>query len=239
MGDLYPAEKLKFHLSGEVITALIIVAVIFLLSIYVFIRAKTANPLKRPKGILLLMEIAVSKIDDFVKDTMGKGFENYGGLFLGQLIFLALGFLVGLLGLPTPMTNLSVPLCLGLSTFLLIHITSIRFTKIRYFKRYVEPIFVFLPINLLSMWAPLISLTFRLFGNALAGFVLLTLANSALSTLGDMIARGAEWGQLVTIGVGTPVLHAYFDVVSALIQSIVFLYLTALLVAQEKPEDIE
>ena len=77
MGDLYPAEKLKFHLSGEVITALIIVAVIFLFSIYVFIRAKTANPLKRPKGILLLMEIAVSKIDDFVKDTMGKGFENY------------------------------------------------------------------------------------------------------------------------------------------------------------------
>ena len=34
----------------------------------------------------------------------------------------------------------------------------------------------------------------------------------------------------------TPVLHAYFDAFSTFIQTLVFVYLTTLFVAQEKPE---
>ena len=236
MDSIYTPERLKFDLSGEVIVALIIVFIVVLFSIYIGIRAKTADPLKRPKGILLLAEIVVEKADEFVHDTMGVGFSNYGGIIIGQITFLALGFLAGILGLPTPMTNLSIPLSLGLSTFILIHATSVRFTKIRYFKRYIEPIPLFLPINLISMWAPLLSLSIRLFGNATSGWLIMTLLNTALSSLGAMLF-GSVAGTLVGIGVGTPLFHAYFDIVSALIQSLVFMYLTALLCAQERPED--
>ena len=236
MGDIYPAERLKFDLSGEVIVALGIAVIVIILSIYIGIRAKTANPLKKPKGILLLAEIVVEKADTFVSETMGVGFSDFGGLIIGQVTFLALGFLAGLVGLPTPMTNLSIPLSLGLSTFIMIHATSVRFTKIRYFKRYVEPIPLFLPINLISMWAPLLSLSIRLFGNATSGWLIMTLLNTALSSLGAMLF-GSVAGTLVGIGVGTPLFHAYFDIVSALIQSLVFMYLTALLCAQERPED--
>ena len=236
MGDIYPAERLKFDLSGEVIVALGIAVIVIILSIYIGIRAKMANPLKKPKGILLLAEIVVEKADTFVSETMGVGFSDFGGLIIGQVTFLALGFLAGLVGLPTPMTNLSIPLSLGLSTFIMIHATSVRFTKIRYFKRYVEPIPLFLPINLISMWAPLLSLSIRLFGNATSGWLIMTLLNTALSSLGAMLF-GSVAGTLVGIGVGTPLFHAYFDIVSALIQSLVFMYLTALLCAQERPED--
>lgn len=237
MDQFYPPERLKFSLSGEVIAALIIVLLLVILSIYIGIRAKTTNPLKKPKGILLLMEMAVEKMDSFTALTMGKGFEDYGGYLMGQIAFLALGLALGMLGLPTPMTNLAIPLSLGLSTFLMIHITSVRFTGIRYFKRYVEPIFVFLPINLLSMWGPLLSLSFRLFGNAIAGWVILALVNNALGSLGNMIAN--NWGQVVTIGIGTPLLHAYFDAFSAFIQSTVFVYISAILVSQERPEEMK
>ena len=76
------------------------------------------------------------------------------------------------------------------------------------------------------MWAPLLSITLRMFGNAVVGWVLLTLVDWAL-----------DYGASI-IGV-TPLLHAYFDLVSGLIQTLVYVYLTSLLVAQERPEEIE
>ncbi|MCQ3034861.1 MAG: F0F1 ATP synthase subunit A, partial [Bacilli bacterium] len=168
----------------------------------------------------------VEKLDNFVEETMGPGFDNYGGLFLGIVPFLALAFILGITGLPTPMSNLSVPLSLAMVTFAQIHFTSMRYTKWGYFKRYIDPIPIFLPINLLSMWAPLLSITLRMFGNAVVGWVLISLVDWAL-----------EYSAVI-IG-ATPLLHAYFDMVSGLIQTLVYVYLTALLIAQERPEEAE
>ena len=42
-------------ISGETISSVIIVGIICLLSIYIAIRARFADPLKKPKGILFLV----------------------------------------------------------------------------------------------------------------------------------------------------------------------------------------
>ena len=236
-----PETYKSFNPSGEIIVALAIIAVLIFLAIVVGILAKTTDPLKRPKGLLKIAEWAVEKLDAFAMDTMGPGFENFGGLLLGIIPFVFLSFTIGITGLPTPMNNLAVPLSLALVTFILIHVTSIRFTKIHYFKRYVDPFPIFLPINLLSMWAPLLSMTLRMFGNAIVGWVLIGLINSALEGVSASLLSfmGSGVSSIWFVPIATPLLHAYFDLFSGFVQTMVFVFLTALFIAQERPDDIE
>jgi F-type H+-transporting ATPase subunit a len=155
-------------------------------------------------------------------------------------MYLFISFIFGLTGLPSPVTYMAVPLSLGLVTFLLIHYTSARYTKWRYFKRYIDPIPIFLPINLISMWAPLLSLTLRLFGNAIAGWALLSIVEYALRDLSSTLFSfiQSEWNQVFLAPLPLAILHAYFDVFSGLIQTFVFILLTSIFIGQEIPEDI-
>ncbi len=231
----------KFSPSGETIVFLGICLVLIILFIIVGIKAKLADPLKRPKGLLLIAEMCVEKLDNFVKETMGEGFDNFGGFLLGLIPTLFLSFIIGITGLPTPMTNLAVPFTFALVTFVLIHATSVRYTRWKYFKRFVDPIPVFLPMNLLSMWAPLLSMTLRMFGNAVVGWVLLGLLNTGLENLSATLFSFVPAGpnSIFLVPILTPLLHAYFDLFSGFVQTMVFVFLTALFIAQERPEDIE
>lgn len=227
-------------LSGETISSLILMGIISLLAIYICIRSRFADPLKKPKGILFLAEVGVNFFDGLVESLMGPRYRGFGGFIMAIAVYLFLAFIWGLTGLPAPITYLATPLSLGLITFVLIHANSIRFTKFRYFKRYIEPIPLFLPINLISMWAPLLSLTMRLFGNALAGWTLMTLLYAALNGIGGTVIEAA--GHAMGAGsfvapIVTPILHAYFDLFSGLIQTVVFLFLSMIFIANEGPED--
>ncbi len=246
MSSLFSEKNLIFAPNLETIICVAICLILSIVFIIAGIMAKHADITKKPKGLLFVMDFAVEKIDAFTSSTMGVGFENFGGILLAIICFLFSNFIIGITGLPTPMAYLPVPLSLGLFTFLMIHITSIRYTKWHYFKRFIDPVPLFLPANLLSMWAPLLSLTLRLFGNALTGWVLITLVNWGLENAGaaifGIINAGTAYGKpidMLLIPVVTPVLHAYFDVFSTCIQTIVFVFLTALFVAQEKPDPTE
>ena len=219
-----------FRIPGEFISALIVILIIIILSLIIGFKAKRADPLKKPKGILNIAEILVSFVDDQVSKLMGPKFKNFGGYVLGLgLLELKLLADVGLLGFPNPFTYLGITLAIALCTIGAIHITSMRFKHLSYFKRYVEPLPFFLPINLVSMWAPVFSLSFRLFGNALAGYCIVTICYLAFS-----IPDSFSFGFVVT-----PLLHAYFDIFDGLIQMAVFTMLTMVNVAQEAPESEE
>ena len=230
-------------LSGETISSLFVVGILILLSFYIAMRAHFQDPLKKPKGILLLAEIGINFFDGLVESMMGRRYRGFGGVIMAIACYLFIAFIWGLTGLPAPVTNLATPLSLGLFTFVLIHANAIRFNKFKYFKRFVDPIPLFLPINLISMWAPLLSLTLRLLGNALAGWTLLTLLYGGIGSIGDVVIKFSETqsmhvGSFIAPFI-TPVLHAYFDLFSGLIQTTVFLFLTMIFIANEGPEDDE
>ena len=228
-------------IPGEVISSLLCMLIIVILSIVIAIKAHFANPLKKPKGILLVAEIGVNYFDNFTKDLTGSALPNFGGFIMGVAAYLFLAFIFGLTGLPSPITYMAVPLSLGLSTFMLIHATAIKYNKFRYFKRYIEPVPLFLPINLISMWAPLLSLTLRIFGNALSGFVIMSLVYAALKDLSAAIFSSLNigvWNQAFIAPLLAWILHLYFDLWSGFIQTTVFLSLTTIYVGQEIPEDL-
>ena len=231
----------SMDIPGEVISSLIVILIIIVLSIIIAIQAHFQDPLKKPKGLLLLAEIGVKFFDGFAGELVGGALPNFGGFVMGVAVYLFLAFIFGLTGLPSPVTYMAVPLSLGLTTFLLIHIISARFTKWKYFKRYIDPIPIFLPINLISMWAPLLSLTLRLFGNAIAGWALLSIVEYALRDLSSTLFSfiQSEWNQVFLAPLPLAILHAYFDVFSGLIQTFVFILLTSIFIGQEIPEDID
>ena len=230
----------KINIPGELVSSLIVILVIVILSLVVGILARRQNPLKKPKGLLLVAEMGVNFFDNFAHDLVGTTLPNFGGFIMGVAMYLFISFIFGLTGLPSPVTYMAVPLSLGLTTFLLIHYTSARYTKWRYFKRYIDPIPIFLPINLISMWAPLLSLTLRLFGNAIAGWALLSIVEYALRDLSSTLFSfiQSEWNQVFLAPLPLAILHAYFDVFSGLIQTFVFILLTSIFIGQEIPEDI-
>jgi F-type H+-transporting ATPase subunit a len=143
---------------------------------------------------------------------------------------------------------------------------------------------LFTPINVATVVVPIVSLSFRLFGNALAGLIVMTLIYSAtasvsakitsLGTAGVAIALGALLVLLVIrqivktkkfkftpglmlltlifgvtvaytaaglefniVGVFVgPLLHLYFDVFGTYVQTMVFLFLSSIFIADEKVE---
>ena len=228
-------------LAPEVISSLMVVAIILILCIIIAIKARFADPLKKPKGLLFLTETGVKFFDNMVSEMMGIHFKGYGGFIMAIAVYLFISFIFGLTGLPSPVTNLAVPLSLALITFVLIHATSVKYTKWKYFKRYIDPFPVMLPVNLVSMWAPLLSMTLRLFGNALAGWTLMSIVYWALGNLSGMIFSfiDSAWNEVFIAPFVTPILHAYFDLFSGLIQTVIFIFLTMINIANEVPEDIK
>lgn len=226
--------------SGEVILSLIVMGIIALLSFVIYFAFRKADPLKPDRGFVMIVETLVEKLENFTEEMMGKKWRSFAGYILGLGAYLAFSFLVSLMGFPGPFTYLGNTVSIALCTFLLIHITAIRKNKLRYFKRYVDPIPVLLPVNLLSMWSPLLSLSLRLFGNALAGYTLMTIVYYFLGMLSDAI-----FGSFVVSGMSsillppliTPVLHAYFDVFSGAIQTLIFVMLTMMFISQEDPDE--
>ena len=227
---------------AEVMISLLVMLIIIILSFVVYFKFRKADPLKKNGSFVEVVALLIEKVQDFTVGLMGKKWIDFSGYALGLGSYIILGFLVGLTGLPGPFTYLGVTLSIGLCTFLLIHITAIKANKWKYFQRYIDPLPMFLPVNLLSMWAPLLSLSLRLFGNALAGFTLMTIVYYFLGMASDAIFSlfiPGAWPSIILPPFITPVLHAYFDVFSGAIQCLIFVMLTMIFVSQEDPDEGE
>lgn len=237
-----------FHFIPEVFWAIVVMIVFTIVMIIVGCIFKKAikDPLQKPKGIIFIFYSLVNLSENFIVSIMGEKNRKYAGILFVVFGYVFFVFSFGLTGLSSPMTYLGVPLSLGLASFLMIHLMAIKENKWGYFKRYVDPFPIFLPINLITMWAPLLSLTLRMFGNALSGYCIMALLYAALEALSSSIFRplfdistsaSLTGADIIIAPIITPVLHLYFDLFSSAIQALVFSVLTMIFVANEQNED--
>lgn len=246
-----------WDMDGSLYSSLIVMLILLILGIIVGISARHAlkhkTYIKRPKGILFFGEWYCEMCDRFAFDDMGEEHVLWGGYFFTLFAYLFIAFNWGLLGLPTVIDWLAAPLSLSIIMFVLIQAVAIRYQHFHYFHRYVEPFAIALPINLVTMWSPLISTTMRMFGNCLAGTIMVGLVQWALSLASNsffaavgvsgVIGTSAYWSQfpswtglfLAPIPMG--ILNLYFDLFSGFVQTVVFGSLNALWIAQEMPAD--
>lgn len=243
-------KMIGFHFIPEVFWAIVVMILFTILMLIVggIFRKAIKDPLQKPKGIIFIFYSLVNTCENFIVSIMGEKNRKYGGVLFCVFGYVFLVFAFGLTGLSSPMTYLGVPLTLGVSSFLMIHLMAMKENKRGYFKRYIDPFPIFLPINLITMWAPLLSLTLRLFGNALSGYCIMALLYAALEALSSVIFRplfgiasggGLTGADILIAPLITPVLHLYFDLFSSAIQALVFSVLTMIFVANEQNDDSE
>lgn len=250
------------HLNGPLFSSLLLIVVLLIIGIIIGAKARKAikneDYKHAPKGLLFWADAYYDYVTNFTVSNMGNSSKIWGGYFWTLFAYLFLAFNVSLLGVPSVMDWLPGPLCLSVIMFAWIHIIAIKYQHWAYFKRYTDPIAIFLPINLVTMWSPIISTTMRMFGNALAGTVIITLIQWATSSLSATMfsAMGASleiqgvtgswsnwwnsfpyWTGTILSPIPMGVLNIYFSLFSGFIQTTVFASLTALWIAQEKPAD--
>jgi len=215
--DLVPIFKFNIGsfqvlITKEIVWQWIVIAI---LGVSAFLLTRNLNS-KKPSKKQVVLEMLYEYVEDLVKGNMGKNFLDFVPYIGTLMIYLCVLNLSGLIGVAPPTKCLGVTFGLGLSTFLVLNITALKRNGIKgYLKAFVKPFSLFLPINIMERIVLPCSLALRLFGNMLAGTILIDLVYNALQSF--------FWA----CGIGLPIiLHGYFDVFDGLIQVLVFGYLT-------------
>ncbi|MBQ3375092.1 MAG: F0F1 ATP synthase subunit A [Erysipelotrichaceae bacterium] len=224
-------------LQTTVFSILIITAVIIVFLIFINGKLKKFDPMDEPKGIVLLMMVAVQTIDNMVKEkTNEKVARTLTPYMLTVALYLFMANISGLFALETPTSNYSVTLVLAAITCILIEVYSAkaRGTK-SYIKTWFEPFAPFVVLNLFSKMSTLLSLSLRLFGNILSGGILMSVIYQMLASVSKMIPFMGEFNILGVVV--APVLHFYFDLFSGAMQAFIFITLTISFIGKELPKE--
>jgi F-type H+-transporting ATPase subunit a len=140
----------------------------------------TSNIKTVPEGLQNLMEYVTEFTAGIAKDQMGESGYKPWVSFVGTLFLFILGCnwagaLIPwkLIELPegelaAPTNDINTTVALALITSFAYFYAGINKKGLGYFKRYLEPTPVLLPINILEDFTKPLSLSFRLFGNILA-----------------------------------------------------------------------
>jgi F-type H+-transporting ATPase subunit a len=166
--------NLKIH--GQVfLTSWFVISILVVASL-----SATRNIQKVPSGIQNLMEYALEFIRDLAKNQLGeKEYRPWvpfiGTLFLFIFVSNWSGALIPwkLIKLPSgelaaPTNDINTTVALALLTSLAYFYAGFSKRGLGYFKKYIEPTPVLLPIAILEDFTKPLSLSFRLFGNILA-----------------------------------------------------------------------
>lgn len=221
----------------EVITIVAITAFLCALSIVVGKKIEATSAEEKPKGLVLLSCWFVEIIDNNVLSVCNEKYKKHLSPYIGSIaLFIFFSNIIGLLALPSPTSNYSVTLSLALITWITIQTVSIRENGIgSYLHGFIEPIVPFIIPNFFGKIAPLISMSFRLFGNVLSGSIIMSLLYSFTLYLSQLLFGPTSFNVFGPII--APVLHAYFDIFSGFIQTFIFITLTMVFIGNEIPQE--
>ena len=224
--------------QAHVFSILLITVVLAVFLVIINRALKKFDPFDEPKGLVLLALMAVETVDKTVRtDVNDEIFENLGpyiGSLWGYIFLSSISGLFGIQAVPT--SNYSVTLTLAIITVILVEYNSARYNGIKnYVHGLFEPVFLFLPMNLISKISPVISLSLRLFANILSGGIIMSLLYTAMSFFSSyipLIGTFNIFGVVVA-----PILHMSFDLISGLLQTFIFTSLTIIFIGMELPQE--
>lgn len=190
----------------------ILIVDIVLLILFIATKRKMKNPSEVPKGFQNIVELIVEMLDNMVKGSLGANAHKFANYIGSIFIFILISNISGIFGLRPPTADYGVTFPLGVLSFCIIQFNNVKHNKLGAAKSLLEPIPLFLPVNLIGEIAVPISLSLRLFGNVLSGTVMMALVYGLLP---------------IFLRFGFPaVLHVYFDLFAGAIQTYVFCMLT-------------
>ncbi|HJB00284.1 MAG TPA: F0F1 ATP synthase subunit A [Candidatus Mediterraneibacter merdavium] len=200
-------------ISESVVVTWIIMAVLVVLSVILTRNLRVENPGK----VQLALESGIGWAKDFFEGIIGRENSGYTAYLTTVIIYLAAANTIApLLGFKPPTKDLNVTAALALMSMVVIEFSGIRKNGVvHWVKHFAKPVPVVAPIMVLEVVIRPLSLCMRLFGNMLAGFVVLELLKF-----------------FVPLIIPIPV-SFYFDIFDGLLQAYVFVFLTAIFMTEE------
>ncbi len=134
----------------------------------------TRNLKAVPSGWQNFVEIIVTWLHGQIDGMMGKRGRMLAPFIVGLFMFLLTSNLIGLI--PTfasPTNDLNTTLGLALLVVVTVHLLGLYFKRGHYIAHFFQPFAPFVVINMIEEIAKPITLAFRLFGNILAGEILI------------------------------------------------------------------
>jgi F-type H+-transporting ATPase subunit a len=198
---------------------IVVLGLLFLFFVLVRISLNVENP----GPIQQLAEMLHGFVSDQADSIIGHGGQRYVMFTTCVLMFVLLSNLLGMVpGLLAPTSVATVPLGVALLCFCYYHYYGVRENGVGYFRQFVGPIWwiswMMLPIELISHFARILSLTVRLYANMFAG-EMVTLVFFSL------------------IPIGIPIVFMGLHLGVALIQAYIFMLLTMIYVSQAVAHD--
>jgi F-type H+-transporting ATPase subunit a len=213
------------------ITETVIISWVIMLILIVASLLLTRRLKQVPTGSQAILETAVEALNNFAKNQFGR-FAKYLGPYMGSLfLFLLFANILPVLSpLPLkvfghqftplfeirpPTKDINVTASLAVISILLVLICGFAARGfIGWFKNLFNPVPIMLPFNLMDYGTRLLSLSLRLFGNILGGFVLMSMIEGVLP-------------------IALPVVPSlYFDFFDGIVQAGIFVFLTSLYISE-------
>lgn len=173
---------------------------VFLIAYFLLIRSSLS--VETPGGVQHLAEMTHEFVAGQSEQIIGHGYERFLGFLTTLLLFILLCNLVGLIpGLESPTSVVAVPLGLALVTWIYYHYHGIRVNGPAYIKQFLGPVWwlypLMFPVEIISHFARILSLTVRLYANMFAGD-LLTLVFFSIVPIGiPLVFLGLHLGVAV------------------------------------------
>ncbi|MBR0382328.1 MAG: F0F1 ATP synthase subunit A [Eubacterium sp.] len=225
--DFFIHSYYEFKLFGQTVsinTTMVTTVIVMLgiLTLMLIMRHEIMKEYTVPNTIQNIAEMLVETLDGLVESNMGKHAKKYVNYIEILMIFLLFSNISGLFGLRAPTADFATTFGLAVITFVLIETAWVKSNGIRFVKDLFEPFPIFFPVNLISEFSTPVSMSLRLFGNVMAGTIML----------------GLWYGLMPWFAkIGIPAfLHAYFDLFSGLIQTYVFGMLTMVFITDRYPD---
>jgi len=184
-----------------------------------------------PSGPQAILEIGVEFLNNFTKNSLGV-FSKFLNPYIGSLfLFLLLANIASVFSPVTvkiagheftpvflvrpPTRDINVTAALGVISITLLIVCGFVARGVGgWFKRLFYPLPFMLPFNIMEFGTRLISLTLRLFGNMLGGYVLMLMIEGVLPLALPAVAS------------------LYFDFFDGLLQAGIFVFLTTLYISE-------
>jgi len=174
--------------TAPITNAVAMELLVFVLLVGYFVIVRATLSVETPGGVQHLAEMTQEFISEQSESIIGHGWEKFTSYLTALFLFILLANLMGLVpGLESPTGNVTVPLGFALVTFIYYHYHGVRSNGFGYIKQFLGPVWwlypLMLPIEIISHFARVLSLTVRLYANMYAGD-LLTMAFFSLVPIG-------------------------------------------------------
>lgn len=210
---------------GLPVTITVVTTWFLILFMFILFRLGTSKLEVIPGKLQLILESLYAFIDGVVEQMMGSWKKKYLSYIGPLFLFIFTANIISFFPIPwfsvvdghvtfapafkSPTADLNTTVGLALLTTFMFLKASIKTNGVLgYFKGFLAPIPVMLPLNIVGEFAKPVNISVRLFGNAFAGGVIM-----GLLYMGAPAAIPAA-------------LHLYFDLFAGLVQSFVFIMLS-------------